>query len=404
MKTKIAIHVVLMILVMAITGCGSQSPMGSSSPPPPPPTDISISPTTVAAGNSDLVLTVTGTDFVSAANTKSIVVWSVNGTQTSLQTTFNSSTQLTAVVPAALLVNPLTAQVFVATGDPSGSASLVDSNSMDFTVTSSSSPQATFYVTDEPGERLYELNYATGAITTVYNIGGKPDSLVIDPSTGEIFYSVASLRNLSKFDPLTGTNTIVADFGSSSAIPGYPRDLVLEPGGSTLLLGLYSPGKIVRFDISSGSVTTLSSNLGSVDGLAYDPSGNLFAVANHNTIVQIDPTSGAVLKTLLLEPHSAINGADGLTYDPFSLHLWATTDGSGTGTLDNGLIEIATDLSGFVPFQIGKISVPDGLVPDGQGNLYVASGLAHLMKYNIPSDTILDIVNAPGIDDPVLLP
>ena len=124
MKTKIA-HVVLMILVMAITGCGSQSPMGSSLPPPPPPTDISISPTTVAAGNSDLVLTVTGTHFVSAANTKSIVVWSVNGTQTSLQTTFNSSTQLTAVVPAALLVNPLTAQVFVATGDPSGSASLV---------------------------------------------------------------------------------------------------------------------------------------------------------------------------------------------------------------------------------------------------------------------------------------
>ena len=95
-----------------------------------------ISPMSAVAGSPDLALTVTGSNFANAAHNDSEVVWSVNGTETFLQTTFVSSTQLTAVIPAGLLANPATAQVLVETGDLAGSFPLSKSNFINFSVTS----------------------------------------------------------------------------------------------------------------------------------------------------------------------------------------------------------------------------------------------------------------------------
>src|SRR5262249_11598160 len=65
----------------------------------------SISPTCAAAGDPQFTLTVNGTNFVST----SIVNW--NGS--ALTTTFVSSTQLTATVPASSITNPGTASITV---------------------------------------------------------------------------------------------------------------------------------------------------------------------------------------------------------------------------------------------------------------------------------------------------
>lgn len=265
------------------------------------------------------------------------------------------------------------------------------------------------YVTNEPGESLYEMNFASGVTTPLWTVDGRPDSLIVYPPTsptGKIIYTVALSRQLEMFDPATGLNTVLLSFGSTSPIPGYPRDLILEPSGTSLLVGLYSPGKIVRYNILTGTETLLSKNLGALDGLAYDPAGDLFAVSKRNTIVQIDPVTGLVLKTLVLEPRVGTNGADGLVYDTYTGQLWASTDGYGKtpGPLANGIIEVPTDLSGFTTFQIGKISVPDGIVSDGKGNLYIGAGLGHIVQYNIPTDTIVKSVKAPGVDDVALIP
>jgi hypothetical protein len=87
------------------------------------------------AGSPDLKLTITGVNFAGRPHFFSQAVWSVNGSTRLLATTFVSSTKLTAVVPAALLSNPGTAQVFVETGDPMGDGPLQRSNSLDFIVT-----------------------------------------------------------------------------------------------------------------------------------------------------------------------------------------------------------------------------------------------------------------------------
>jgi hypothetical protein len=81
--------------------------------PPGAPWISSISPTSVVAGSPDLTLTVTGSNFANHNSYRSYAVWSVNDSATYLATTFVDSTQLTAVVPAALLINPVKAAVSV---------------------------------------------------------------------------------------------------------------------------------------------------------------------------------------------------------------------------------------------------------------------------------------------------
>lgn len=134
MKTRRTASLWFLVVTIGLGGCGST---GSRSTGPPPSPSISISPFSAVAGSTDLTLTVTaigGLTFFSEAHNKSDIVWSVNGSDTLLTTTFVNSTKLTAVIPADLLANPVTANVAVETGDPIGSEPLSKSPSATFDV------------------------------------------------------------------------------------------------------------------------------------------------------------------------------------------------------------------------------------------------------------------------------
>ena len=117
----------LSILLLSLLGCGgsprdvqnSSPPVDSSPPPDSSPASISIAPASAPAGSPDLTLTVTGRSFAGPAVcltcANSVVYWNVNGHLTLLATTFVSSTQLTAVVPAALMASAVGAWVDVET-------------------------------------------------------------------------------------------------------------------------------------------------------------------------------------------------------------------------------------------------------------------------------------------------
>jgi hypothetical protein len=94
---------------------------------------IAISPIGAVAGTRDLELTVVGTSFL-AAMRRSQVIWVAKGHRTALATRFQSSTQLTATIPAALMATPVTALVFVETGDPMADSPPSSSDSVFFTV------------------------------------------------------------------------------------------------------------------------------------------------------------------------------------------------------------------------------------------------------------------------------
>jgi DNA-binding beta-propeller fold protein YncE len=252
------------------------------------------------------------------------------------------------------------------------------------------------YYTSEPGESINLLNLSTHVnqkLLSTASISGKLDSLILN-AQGQLIYSIPGLGQIWLFDPVTLSNTLLV--GGIS----YPRDMVIEPGGTTMLISLNAQGKIARYNFMTGAVTLLSKNLGSTDGIVYAPNGDLYVVVARNTVCQMDPVLGTKIKCITLEPHYKTNGGDGMVYDPYSGQLWVSHD----GTLGNGLIEIPLDLSTFTLFQTGKIAVPDGIVSDAKGNLYIGAGLSNVVVYNIPTDTIVKTVKAPGIDDLVLVP
>jgi hypothetical protein len=269
-----------------------------------------------------------------------------------------------------------------------------------------------FYATSETTGELELVDLPNKTMTTVYTAAGKPDSILIN-SQNQLIYDLSPEGILALYDPATATNTtLLSGLGS-------PRDLVFDvptacnpnANANTMLVSEYSLGQIIRYDFTAGTFVKLGKPLGSsatgfsVDGLAYDAQGDLFAVANHNTIVQLDPCTGDILNTLVLEPHYKVDGGDGMVYDPYSGQLWISHDGSDNA---NGLIEVPTDLSTFSLFQSGQIPVPDGIVSDGKGNLYIGAGLQRLMVYNIPSDTLTqpaaNSLLVPGIDSLALVP
>src|SRR5271154_1820965 len=134
------------------------------------------------------------------------------------------------------------------------------------------------YATGEGSEELMEVNMTSGVVTVLTHVGARPDSLIVD-SEGRILYTAGSSNTgtVSRYDPTSNTNTIIAT-GLSS-----PHELIFDPGQTTILVANFGLGQIVRVNLSSGTVTPLLSKQGTVDGLAYDGAGHLFAVVNHHT-------------------------------------------------------------------------------------------------------------------------
>lgn len=117
---------------VVLWGCG-----GSTDPNPRPltPSVSAISPTGIVAGSADLALTVTGHYFVDDPQIGTKAIWRSGGQTSVLPTNVVSTTQLTALIPAALLSNAGTAQVWVQTGDLTTDPPPPQSNTNSFVVT-----------------------------------------------------------------------------------------------------------------------------------------------------------------------------------------------------------------------------------------------------------------------------
>ena len=130
-------------LVFWQSACGggklTQPPTpGTPGTPGTPSGNISISPASAVVGSPDLTLTIAGSNTFTFAH-HCTVVWSQGDIDTQLSTTFVSSSQLTGIVPAALLASPVTATIHVEIwkwqGDDMIRVRVATSSSVPFSVT-----------------------------------------------------------------------------------------------------------------------------------------------------------------------------------------------------------------------------------------------------------------------------
>jgi DNA-binding beta-propeller fold protein YncE len=228
------------------------------------------------------------------------------------------------------------------------------------------------YVTG--GNTIYVWDTTTNRVTPVTNSvnGGSLDSLILD-NNGNIFYSIiGNSSQIGQYNLNTHSNTLL----TSAAGPGV-ADMALEPGLTTFLVSNAFGTTISRVTISTGAVSNLSEGL-RPDGLAYDNNGHLFAVLGLTEVAQLNPTTGAILKTI-----STPNQPDGLTFDPDTGKLYVSSDGGGFYTLP-------TDLSGATFTSVPGSPVFDGIASAGNLLYFVVRGQGGLV-YNLNTGLITEV-------------
>jgi hypothetical protein len=232
MKTT-ATYLGVLILSFVLTGCDSMPQSQPGGVPGSSGTSLSsIAPRSVAVGSPDLTVTVIGSHFAGDRHYYSQAVWSVNGSNTLLATTFVSSSQLSAVIPAALLNSFVTAQVFVQTGDPMGDIELLKSNAVSFSVTQP-------WLTVSPNSAA----------------AGSPDlSLTL---LGQCFTSAVHRINRVVWSANGTVTTLSATFVSSTQLNAVvPAELLGTPGNAQVWVEIWDiMGDVPDFTSNSENFT-----------------------------------------------------------------------------------------------------------------------------------------------------
>jgi hypothetical protein len=229
----------------------------------PAPTISSISPATAVAGSGNFTLTITGTNFV----TNSVVRW--NGSDRT--TTFVSSTQLTAAIPASDIATAGTANVTVFNPAPGGG----ESDAVTFTINNPAPTITTISpATTVAGSGGFTLtitgtNFVNGAVVR-WNGNPRPTTFVSSTQlTAAIPASdvaTAGTANVTVFNPVPGggesgavTFTINNPAPTISSIS--PATAVAGSGNFTLTITgtNFVNGSVVRWNGSDRTTTFVSS-------------------------------------------------------------------------------------------------------------------------------------------------
>ena len=254
----------------------------------PAPALSSLAPQSVLAGASTFTLTVNGSNFAPT----STVSW--NGT--SLPTTFVDSTQLTAMVQAALVASAGSADVSVSNGTPGGGVSrslpfpvfqtvALDTNDIvfdPFTRKLYASVPST--ATQVAGNSIVSIDPLTGALGSPVFVGSEPTRISISDD-GQYLYAVLSgsnsvrRLNLTTLTPGTQFTTISALFAAAFTA----SDLAPMPGNHDVVATVgYSDG-IQVYDVTSTGATqrpltvSLVNNVYEGSVLAWGSSTDLYS-------------------------------------------------------------------------------------------------------------------------------
>lgn len=253
------------------------------------PVVTSVSPTQLIVGSANSFLTITGSNFV---NNKSVVQW--NGAP--LVTGFylpSPSTRLLATVPAALLASTGTATITVLTP----------------TATPTTSNSVSVSIIPPPAPTLTSISPNNAPI-------GKATTITLN---GTNFTSASTVS-------FNGT-TLSSSYGSSTSLTAQiPSSLVNLPGNGFISVTTPAPGGGTSATLSFTSYIPIVNNsmvFNPVSGLAYVSVPSSAGTTYGNSVVSVDPATGAIGTPILVgsEPNKLALSSDGKI-------LWVGLDGA----------------------------------------------------------------------------
>jgi sugar lactone lactonase YvrE len=233
--------------------------------------------------------------------------------------------------------------------------------------------------TDKSNSQVDRIDLATRAVTVLLSnsvLKTAPDSVVFISDT-QVLVDFVNVGDIGLGDIQTHSFSVI------SQNHGTLRDMAVRPDNSGVLIAEQSSGTLLEFRVSDHSVKTFTQNpnLNGVQGLAFDSSGNLYAVVG-GTVYQLDPTSGRQLKTFNLQV-----GTDGMAYDNHRSTL-DIASGDKILALDPKTGKISTLVDG--------LGGADGVAVDRHGNLFIASSIG-VLELNTDNQLLIVGTNSNGV-------
>jgi DNA-binding beta-propeller fold protein YncE len=295
----------LIVALIGVWGCGGGTSPSVNNPSPTPtpaitsPAITSISPNTSVAGGAAFTLTINGTNFVAAS------MVSFGGSAAA--TTFVSSTQLTAAIPAASIASTGAPAVTVTNPAPGGGTS----NPANFTITSGLNSVPTISV-------LFP-SCAPAGEQFVDSVNNQLEVVGLNFVAGSVVRWNGSDRPTTS-DAING---LVAQISASDIAAAGTAEVTVfnsAPGGGT--------SNTSTFTITAGAVNPQSIAVDPAGKFAYVASGGCDGgVAGYVSMYTINPTSGALAS---IGPPVPSNDefTDSVTVDPFGKFAYVASSGN----------------------------------------------------------------------------
>jgi 6-phosphogluconolactonase len=279
------------VSLVFFAGCGGGSKSDGNQPPPTTPTITTISPKSALAGGDAFTLTINGKNFVASSM--------VNFGGAAPATTFVSSTQLTAAIPASSIVSTGTSAVTVTNPAPDGATS----NAVNFTATSGngSAPTINTLIPScvpageqfiNGGNNLLQvtgLNFMASSVVrwngadrpTTLNPNSENEILLAQISASDI--AAAGTATVTVFNSAGGGTSNSATFTVTTGVVN-PQSIAADPSGKFAYVASWGcsggvSGYVSMYTINpaTGALTSIGPPVSSQDvvsnSVTVDPSG-----------------------------------------------------------------------------------------------------------------------------------
>ena len=113
---------------------------------------------------------------------------------------------------------------------------------------------ATLFATSRDNHQLLQADIGTKRLAVLRMTADTPDSVVVT-AQGRLIYDEPVVNELRCLDPTANTDTLLAGFDNGI---NSPQDLLLEPGGTSVLVSNFTGAALTRTNLTTGATSVLA--------------------------------------------------------------------------------------------------------------------------------------------------